>query len=230
MIFTIWSDFACPFCYIGETNLEKALGQLGITDATVNYMAYQLDPDMAPDAVEPAVEHFEKKFGMDAGRARARVRKIEGIAREAGLDFNYGNAKYCNTFDAHRLVKYAGAHDAAKVRDLVHALFKAFFTDGKVLNDRDTLADIAAESGYDRDDVRAMLDTDKFADDVKTNEYVAHLQGIQGVPYIVINDRVAVPGALPPEDFKKAIAQAAGSDDGSEAPGAHKCGPEGCEI
>lgn len=236
MILTIWSDFACPFCWIGEANLEKALEKKGIEDAVVNYMAFELAPDFPADKNESALEHMMAKFGISEETAQARLRKITSMAAEAGLEFHLDKTRYCNTFDAHRLVKYAAAHDAAKVHALVEALFRAFFSEGKLLSDRDTLADIAASAGYDRDDARKMLDTDRFADDVRENERIAHLQGIHSVPYIVVNDRLAIPGALPVEDFVKALGQAeemsgtAPADRSSDGTAPRRCDGESCEL
>lgn len=231
MNITIWSDFACPFCYIGEAHLEQALEQLNMKDVEIDYLAYELDPNMPKDAVETAPEHFANAFGISMDQAKAQVEKIAQMGRAVGIDFRYADSKYCNTFDAHRLVKFADATDIEKVSPLVHALFAAFFTEGKVLSDHKVLEEIAAGVGLDADKVREVLEGDRFADDVRANEREAHMQGVRGVPYMILGGEIAVPGALPVEDFVNALKQVQEKEQAKAAsPRAHVCGPDGCQL
>lgn len=227
MIITVWSDFACPFCYIGEARLEKAISELGMTaDVRIDYMSFQLDPDFPRDKTQNAVEHFMEDGGITEEHAVNRIAKIERIARSAGLEFRYADAKYCNTFDAHRLVKFADATDKTVVEALVKALFDAFFSKGLILSDKNVLCDIAVSVGLDRKEVMEFLESDRFADDVRANERIAGFQGVKSVPYVVFDGEFALAGSVEVDDYKKALlkAKTEATDSG------HKCGPDGCEL
>ncbi|MDE6370030.1 MAG: DsbA family oxidoreductase [Duncaniella sp.] len=227
MIITVWSDFACPFCYIGESRLEKAISDLGMTaDVRIDYMSFQLDTDFPRDKTQGAVEHFMEDGGITEEHAVNRIAKIERIARSAGLEFKYVDAKYCNTFDAHRLVKYADATDKTVVEPLVKALFAGFFSKGLILSDRNVLCDIAVSVGLDRKKVLEFLDSDRFADDVHANERVAAFQGVKSVPYVLFDGEFAMAGAVEVDDYKKALLKAKTET----AESGHKCGPDGCEL
>lgn len=213
MVITMWGDFACPFCYVGETCLERAVRELGLKDVEIDFMAYELDPDMSRDTVEPAPEHFMRAYGMTKEKAMAQIGRIERYAQRSGVGLNYPDAKYCSTFDAHRLVKLVSATDKTAVAPLIHALFAAFFVEGKVIADRSALEEIAVNAGLDAAKVRAVLDSDLYADDVRTNEREADKQGVETIPYLLFDGGSPLTGALTPGEIRIALQkQISGAD------------------
>ena len=236
---TIWSDFACPYCYIGETRLEKAIEKLGVKDEVViDYRAFELDPEASKEVVSGTPERFAKKYRLSLEGAKEQIEQISSLGRELGIDFNYATTQYTNTRDAHRLMKLAEAkYDRATVARLNELLFKAYFVENLVLADHKVLLDKALEAGMKEDEVKAVLESDKYDDEVRFDEREAYMRGVHGVPYIVFNGEFAVPGALTMDGFESALlrtlrrvkeAKEAEEATGSERP--HQCGPDGCKL
>lgn len=237
MTITVWSDFACPYCYIGEARLEKAVEELGMTDdVKIDYRAFELDPGAPREVTTTTPERFAMKYRLSVPEAEAQIEHISALGREEGIDFRYATTRYSNTFDAHRLMKLAEAeYDYATVTKLNHLLFDAYFTRNLVLADRDVLVSVATEAGMDEAKVKAMLDSDRFADDVRFDEREAQMRGVRGVPYMVFNGEFAVPGALSADAMKEALRRAERRmKEAEEAAPAeerpHACGPEGCVL
>lgn len=230
---TIWSDFACPYCYIGETRLEKAIEQLGVKeDVVIDYRAFELDPDASKEVVSSTPERFAKKYRLSLDEAKEQIEQISSLGRELGIDFNYATTQYSNTRDAHRLMKLAEAkYDREVVGRLNELLFKAYFVENLVLSDREVLLAKALEAGMKEADVKEVLDTDKYDDEVRLDEREAMMRGVRGVPYVVFNGEFAVPGALSLDGFKMAVERAMKSVKESEpTERAHQCGPDGCRL
>lgn len=230
---TIWSDFACPYCYIGETRLEKAIEELGVKDdVRIDYRAYELDPTASKEVVSATPERFAYKYRLSLAEAKEQIEQISDLGRELGIDFNYATTQYSNTRDAHRLMKLAEAkYDRETVGRLNEILFKAYFVENLVLADHDVLLKKALEAGIKEEDAKEVLDTDKYDDEVRFDEREAMMRGVRGVPYIVFNGDFAVPGALSLDGFKSAIERTMKKMKDSEpAERAHQCGPDGCQI
>lgn len=210
MIITIWSDFACPYCYIGETRLQKAIDQLGIADkVTIDHRAYELDPNASKEVRETIAERLALKYGLSLSDARVRINRICEMGRDLGLDFRYDTALFTNTRDAHRLMKLAEAkYDRAVLTRLNTALFDAYFTKNESLANPQTLLRIARFAGMNPEDVRSMLASDEYADAVRFDESEAAMHGIRGVPYMIFDGEFAVPGALDIESCKTALLRA----------------------
>lgn len=230
---TIWSDFACPYCYIGETRLEKALEELGVKDdVQIDYRAFELDPTASKEVVSSTPERFAKKYRLSLEDAKAQIEEISSLGRELGIDFRYASTQYSNTRDAHRLMKLAEAkYDRDTVGRLNELLFKAYFVENLVLADHAVLLSKALEAGMKEEDVKEVLDSDKYDDEVRFDEREAMMRGVHGVPYIVFNGDFAVPGALTLEGFKSAIERTMKKVKYSEpTERAHQCGPDGCQL
>ncbi|MBD5370819.1 MAG: DsbA family oxidoreductase [Bacteroides sp.] len=230
---TIWSDFACPYCYIGETRLEKAIEELGVKDQVViDYRAFELDPTASKEVVSSTPERFAKKYRLTLEGAEEQIGQISSLGRELGIDFNYATTQYSNTRDAHRLMKLAEAkYDRETVARLNELLFKAYFVENLVLADHKVLLAKALEAGMKEDEVKEVLDSGKYDDEVRFDEREAMMRGVHGVPYIVFNGDFAVPGALTLDGFKSAIERTMRKVKDSEpAERAHQCGPDGCEL
>ncbi|MBD5235049.1 MAG: DsbA family oxidoreductase [Barnesiella sp.] len=236
MTITIWSDFACPYCYIGETRLQQAIEQLGMTDdVVIDYRAFELDPYAPKEVTTTTPERFATKYRLTVPQAEAQIEEISSLGREVGIDFRYATTQYSNTRDAHRLMKMAEAeYDRATVGRLNEALFAAYFTENLVLADHKVLVDKAVSVGMDEKAVREMLDSERYADEVRFDEREAAMRGVRGVPYMVFNGGFSVPGALSTESFKQALQREARKADeaAKEAPAErpHVCGPDGCKL
>lgn len=230
---TIWSDFACPYCYIGETRLEKAIEELGVKDdVRIDYRAFELDPIASKEVVSSTPERFAKKYRLSLDGAKEQIEQISSLGRELGIDFNYASTQYSNTRDAHRLMKLAEAkYDRETVARLNELLFKAYFVENLVLADHDVLLAKALEANMKEEDVKDVLNSDKYDDEVRFDEREAMMRGVHGVPYIVFNGDFAVPGALTLDGFKSAIERSMKKvKDNEPKERAHQCGPDGCQL
>ena len=221
MVIKIWSDYACPFCYIGEKRLEKALADVK-SDIKIEFKSFELDPTASEKVVSSTTERFAKKYGMTEDDAAARIEQISMMGRREGIDFKYISTRYTNTFDALRLTKFAQerGHD-----EIITKLFDAYFTKNLELADHKVLKKIAVECGLDENEVNDFLKGDKYADEVRKDEYEAARLGIHGVPYFVINDKYALSGAQPAEVLKDAIEDALSEDFNGMT-----CGADGCKF
>jgi predicted DsbA family dithiol-disulfide isomerase len=202
------SDVSCPWCVIGLKSLEAALVRLlGDITADLHFQPFELNPQMAPEG-QNIVEHIAQKYGAtpeQSAQTRAMIRE-----RAAGVGFEMRTSeasRIYNTFDAHRLLHWAGLE--GRQAALKHAMFKAYFTDGAVMSDRSTLADIAEGAGLDRDAAAEILAGDSYADEVRSQERFFQEQGINSVPAIIINDKYLISGGQPVEIFERALREIA---------------------
>lgn len=233
---TVWSDFACPYCYIGETRLQKTIEELGLKDQVeIDLRAFELDPEAPKEVATTTPERFAMKYRLSLEDANKQVEEISRLGREEGIDFLYANTQYSNTRDAHRLMKLAEAkYDRETVERLNQALFVAYFTENLVLADHKVLMDKAVGVGMDADEVKAILESDKYNDEVRFDEREAAMRGVRGVPYIVFNGEFAVPGAMSIDGFKSALERTLRRQEEEKKQGgeerAHTCGPDGCQL
>lgn len=227
----IWSDIACPWCYVGKRRLEAALAQFEHRDSVeIVWRAFELDPS-APrvrDKSVSLVERLAKKYGTSTAQAQGMMDRMTNVAREDGLDFHFEIAQAGNTFDAHRVLHLAherGKQDAVKERFL-----RAYMTEGEAIGDIETLVRLAAEAGLDEEEVRATLLSNAYEKEVRSDEREARENGITGVPFFVLGGRYAVSGAQPAELLLRALKQAWSElvakpvvfEEGAA------CGPDGC--
>ncbi len=234
---TVWSDFACPYCYIGETCLQNAIEQLGLTDdVQIDFRAFELDPYASKEVVSSTPERFAQKYRLSLDGAKEQIEHISSLGRELGIDFRYATTQYSNTRDAHRLMKLAeDKYDRATIGRLNEALFKAYFVENLILADHAVLLSKGLEAGMKEDDIKEVLESDKYYDEVRFDEREAGMRGVHGVPYIVFNGDFAVPGALTIDGFKSALQRELrkqGMDAEIKAAGErpHQCGPDGCQL
>ena len=227
----VWSDIACPWCYIGKRRLEGALRRFAHRDEVdVVWHAVELDPNAPPANPEPTyyVERLAKKYGTSRGQAEAMIKRVVDTAAAEGLDFRFDRIRSGNTFDGHRLIHFALERD--KQDALKERLLRAYFTEGEAMSDRVALARLAGEVGLDVDEATAVLETDAHASDVRDDEGAAADIGITGVPFFVIGGRYAVSGAQPADGILEIIERASRerAPTQSSLDEGGVCGPDGC--
>ncbi|WP_425078353.1 DsbA family oxidoreductase [Ruegeria denitrificans] len=200
----ILSDPICPWCYIGKTQLDKALANAPDHPFVIEWHPFQLNPDM-PDAGMDRREYLERKFGGKDGAVRAYAPVVEQ-AEKAGLNINFeAMERTPNTLDAHRLIHWAGIE--GKQNEVVDALFDAYFVQGRDIGDHEVLADIADSTGMDAAVVMKLLKSDADREEIRNRDAHSRKMGVSSVPTFIVANQHAVPGAQPPEMWEKVIAE-----------------------
>ena len=208
------SDIVCPWCVVGLGGLEAALSRLkaeGI-EAEVHFQPFELNPGMAPEG-ENIVEHIGRKYGATPEQSAANRAMITERAAEAwpGFEMRMGPAgRIWNTFDAHRLLHWAGTVGAAEQRALKEALFRAHFTEGRAMTDAAVLADAAATAGLNRQTAVEVLADDRYAAEVRAAEALWVSRGISAVPAVVVEGKWLISGGQPAGVFEEALRGMAG--------------------
>ena len=204
------SDVSCPWCAIGLNALELALARVAPDiQATLHFQPFELNPQMATIGQE-IVEHLGQKYGINAQQIATNTEAIRQRGASVGFTFGIGKrSRIYNTFDAHRLLHWAGLQSNAAQRALKHALLKAYFTDGQNPSDPAVLLGATAAAGLDTEAARRVLAGDDFAAEVRQAEAFYQQQGIHSVPAVIINDRHLISGGQPVEVFEQALRQIA---------------------
>lgn len=196
----IWSDVVCPFCYIGKRKLEEALESLSLAEKPeIIWKSFQLDPDFVPETKETPYAYLAKRKGISVTESEQMHANVVAAAKSVGLDYRFDQAVVANTFDAHRLSHLAKKHHLGP--ELEERLFSAYFTEGKDLNDLETLVKLATEVGIPGDEARNVLIGNDYADAVNQDIQEAMVVGVRGVPFFVFDRKYAVSGAQPTEVF-----------------------------
>lgn len=231
----IWSDVACPWCYIGKRRFETALKGFAHKDSVeVSWKSFQLDPTLPEHYDGTELEYLVERKGMDRGQLLGMLGHVTEAAQGEGLNFKFDDVVVANSFTAHQLLHLAksrGLGDAVK-----EALLSAHFEHGMDIGNREALVAIGTEAGLTAADINEALDSEKYADSVRNDIAEGRAIGVQGVPFFVIDRKYGISGAQPAEVFGQALEQAwqeanpltmvsaAGGDD------AEACGPDGCAI
>ena len=203
----IWSDIACPWCYIGKRRFEKALEAFpGRDDVEVIFKPFQLHPD-APTVATPVMQRLQRKFGA---QAPAMMQRVTEAGHSEGIEMRFDRALAANTFTAHRLLWLAERDYGANVQhDLADRLFDAHFSQGGDIGDRAELVELAAGVGMDRAQVDEFLASTEGTDEVTAEMRTAHEVGITAVPSFIFDDRYLVQGGQPSAIFLRALEQVA---------------------
>ncbi|MES2064004.1 MAG: DsbA family oxidoreductase [Bacteroidota bacterium] len=228
----IWSDVMCPFCYIGKRRFEDALQQFEHKGKVeIEWKSFQLNPDMVTDPSTNINQYLADAKGWTLDYALQMNNHVTEMAAEVGLTYHMDTAVVANSFNAHQfthLAKKHGLGDAAE-----EALFKAYFTDGKNVDDTDTLAELGTAIGLDADEIKQTITTSTYADAVKHDIAEAQYLGIQGVPFFVMNGKYGVSGAQAVPVFSQTIEKAFAEWSGEQAKPkldvieGPTCGPDG---
>jgi predicted DsbA family dithiol-disulfide isomerase len=224
----IWSDIACPWCYVGKRRFEAALAAYEHRDEVrVTWRSFELDPSAPAEREHDGATHLAEKYGTTRERALEMFAQMTEVAAGDGLEFRFDRARGGNTFDAHRVLHLAAAHghqDAMKER-----LMRAYLTEGELISEHAVLERLAGEVGLPAAETRELLAGDARAVEVRDDERTAAALGINAVPFFVVDRRVAVSGAQPAEVLLELLRQAR-----PETPAVpvlatgEACGPDGC--
>jgi len=228
----IWSDVMCPFCYIGKRRFENALSHFPNKDEIeIEWKSFQLDPNMKTAPGVRIDQYLAKKKGWDLDYARQVNDQVTQMAAIDGLTYNFEKAVIANSFNAHRFSHFAKTHGLG--HEAEEQLFKAYFTDGKNIDDVQTLIALGMEIGLDANGTKTVLESNAFADEVKQDIAEAQNIGIQGVPFFVMNNKYAISGAQAVPVFKETLEKAFGEWQKDnlkfklEIVDGESCGPDG---
>lgn len=230
----VWSDVACPWCYMGLTYLDKALADFDHGDQIdVVLHSFELDPGAPVRDEVPLVTRLARKYGTTEEQIEASQTRISQLGKAVDIEFNFEVTARGSTFDAHRLLHLAADHGSQVA--LKRRLFVDYFTDGKVVGDADTLRQAADAVGLPSDEVEAVLSSDRYTDAVQADIAQAHELGVTGVPFFLFDGDLGLAGAQPPERMLQVLdrvwaerrPEPAGLLDDLAADG-EVCGPSGC--
>lgn len=200
----IWSDFVCPYCYLGKRRFEMALDQFPHRQhVMIEFKSYELNTHAEKNVSTNYISLLADKYKMTLDQARSTTNDLEKQAKDIGLIFNFETMQPTNTFDAHRLMKHAAKQ--GKSHHMVERLFKAYFTQSENIGDHKTLRKLAHDVGLTSEDVESVLVTNAYTRAVREDEEQAQQLGVQGVPFFVFNEIYAVSGAQPPEVFVQVL-------------------------
>lgn len=200
----VWSDVACPWCYIGKRRLEQALARFPHADQVqVRFHSFQLDPSLPARHEGSERDYLVQHKGMAAATVDQMMARVAGLAADEGLRFDFDRAVVANTLPAHQLLHLAAAHDvAAPVKE---ALLAAHFVEGRDIGDPAVLAGIGEQAGIPATEVTAALDDGRYREAVAADVAEAGRLGIQGVPFYVLDGRYGLSGAQPADTFLQAL-------------------------
>jgi predicted DsbA family dithiol-disulfide isomerase len=241
----IWSDVACPWCYIGKARFEKGLAEFAHKDEVeVVFRSFELDPHSPEGRTAPVIGMLAKKYGMTEAQARQAEERVAQNARSEGLTYLTEGRDHGNTFAIHRLLHFAKAK--GRQDQLIDLTFRANFAEERSVFDRERLLELAVAAGLERDEAEAVLaDPEAYAEEVRRDEREASELGATGVPFFVLDRRYGVSGGQPAEVFRQALEEAwrtrptpklAGIPSvpglGPDEMGVSDevCGPEGCAV
>ncbi len=203
----VWSDVACPFCYLGRETLKQALVEFEHADEVeVRFRSFQLNPEAPTEATQDVYDYLSAKYGITREQAISQNQQIVARGVELGIQFNMDQVQMTNTGSAHRLLHLALAN--GKQDELCGRLFKAYFTDGLNVADPEVLVQLATEVGLPLPTVTEVVEGTGFQNDVDADLNQARAYGITGVPFFVINEKYAISGAQPESVFAEALGKA----------------------
>lgn len=223
----IWSDIVCPFCYIGKRNFEDALEQSGLKDSVkVVWHSFELAPDAETKPEASIYEELAKRKGWSNEQSEQIHKQMEERAKESGLDYDFDKTIPANSFNAHRLLHLAKKKGVQnEVKEL---LFKAYFTDGKNIDDTEFLLSTGINAGLKEEDIRSALESAEIEKEIEEDILNARELGIQGVPFFVLDQKYAVSGAQPVEAFVQALEKVKEERKPEDLnAGGEFCGPDG---
>jgi len=198
----VWSDIACPWCYIGKRKFEAG-AEAFAGEVEVTYHSFELAPDTPVDFDGSELDFLAQYKGMSPEQVKPMLDRVTDIAKDVGLDYDYDALQHTNTIKAHQLIHFAKAH--GKQLEAKERLLKAYFVEGRHVGRTDDLADLAEEIGLDRAQAKRALENDEYLDDVRADQQQAIGYGIRGVPFFVIDGKYGVSGAQEAKTFTEVL-------------------------
>ena len=203
----IWSDVACPFCYIGKRRLEQALDGFEYqSDVEIEWKSFQLNPELKINKPQSINEYLAEAKGWTIEYAKQMGEQVTSMAEEVGLNFNMEATVVANTMNAHRLIQFAKTKNLGNA--IEEALFKAYFMEGKNIDSQEALIEIASNIGLNLDEARKALHEKQYSEQIEFDAYEAQQIGVRGVPFFVFNRKYGISGAQPLEVFTRTLNQA----------------------
>jgi predicted DsbA family dithiol-disulfide isomerase len=200
----IWSDVRCPFCYIGKRKFEAALAQFPNKEhVDITWKSFQLDPALKTQQGVNIYDYFAAAKGIPREEAEQMFSHVTQVAQEVGLNFNLQESVVANSFHAHRLIQYAKYKGLGD--EVEEELFRAHFLEAKNIDDLEVLRETGEKIGLDPAELKEVLDSNAFADEVELDQLAAQQLGIRGVPFFVFEGKYGVSGAQPPEVFLETL-------------------------
>lgn len=202
----IWSDVMCPFCYIGKRKFENALAKFADSNyIEIEWKSFELNPNLKTDTTKSTAQYLAEQKGLPIAQVKQMIAHASNMAAQVGLNYQLETAIVANSFNAHRFSHYAKSK--GKQHEAEEELFKAYFILNENTDDKNVLLELGSKIGLDAAELKTVLDSDKYANEVRADENEAMNLGIQGVPFFIFNRKVAVSGAQDESVFLKALQQ-----------------------
>lgn len=203
----IWSDVMCPFCYIGKRKIENAINVFpNKNQVEIEWKSFQLDPRVKSQPGKSTYDYLAEKYGRDRQWSVEMHENVTNQAKAEGLEYNFDKAIIANSFDAHRLSHLAKKR--GKGNELEELIFKVYFTDGKDVSEIETLVELGKNVDLDENEIRNMLASNQFKEEVQNDIVEAQKIGVRGVPFFVLDRKYAISGAQPQEVFSETLEKA----------------------
>ena len=204
-----WSDFACPFCYIGEQRMKNLMKELNIMDKfEFKLLAFELDPNAPRESKLNIIEDLAKKYHMPVEKAKQTVEHMNKLGKAEGIDFKNDTVRLSNTFKAHRLAKYVESKgNYENTEKIINLLYDAYFTKNLLISDENVLIDLGMKVGCTKEELEKLMNSDQYSKEVREDEENAYSEGVNGVPYFMINGEV-INGAVSKEEMKDVLLRA----------------------
>ena len=200
----VWSDVVCPFCYIGKTHFDEALAQFAEKEnIEFVWKSFQLNPDLKTNLDQTLYEHLSESKGITVEQAEGMGIHAALMGQAAGIELNFDKSVVANSFNSHRLIHFAKAN--GKQQEMKTRLFRAYFTEGKNIDDTETLIALAREIGLDAEEARTVLESNKYTEEVNNDINESQQLGVRGVPFFVFDRKYAVSGAQPTNAFVETL-------------------------
>ena len=204
-----WSDFVCPFCYIGEQRMKNLMKELNIMDKfEFKLLAFELDPNAPRESKLNIIEGLAKKYHMPVVKAKQSVEYMNKLGKAEGIDFKFDTVRVSNTFKAHRLAKYVESKgNYENTEKIINLLYDAYFTKNLLISDENVLIDLGMKVGCTKEELEKLMNSDQYSKEVREDEENGYSEGVNGVPYFMINGEV-INGAVSKEEMKDVLLRA----------------------
>ena len=204
-----WSDFACPFCYIGKQRMKNLMKELNIMDKfEFKLLAFELDPNAPRESKLNIIEDLAKKYHMPVEKAKQTVEHMNKLGKAEGIDFKNDTVRLSNTFKAHRLAKYVESKgNYENTEKIINLLYDAYFTKNLLISDENVLIDLGMKVGCTKEELEKLMNSDQYSKEIREDEENAYSEGVNGVPYFMINGEV-INGAVSKEEMKDVLLRA----------------------